>query len=31
MTPKGVKHLDAERSEYLEMSDAVRMILESAS
>jgi transcriptional regulator len=30
VTPKGAKQLDAERHEYLEMSDAVRLILESA-
>ena len=30
LTPKGIKQLEAERDEYLKMSDAVRMILESA-
>jgi hypothetical protein len=30
VTPKGVKQLETERDEYLRMSDAVRMILESA-
>jgi PadR family transcriptional regulator PadR len=29
VTAKGLKQLDAEREEYLKMSDAVRMILES--